>query len=170
MKSVSECHMWLSLVNSARRSAASWTLTGALLGALSMTGCGPTPPIHGTEFVIAIDAGTTGDATNSLQSLSRTRKVLQRRLAKMGIQSVVNQQEDGRLLIKIAQLNTNELIMVRQMIARPACLSSAWWTRTATRTSRMARSSPATKCCGSSSVCATAGNASKRSRSGNGPK
>jgi len=40
----------------------------------------------------------------------------------MGIQSVVNQQEDGRLLIKIAQLNTNELIMVRQMIARPGVL------------------------------------------------
>jgi preprotein translocase subunit SecD len=114
--------MWLSLVDSARRSAASWTLTGALLGAVSMTGCGPTPPLHGTEFVVAIDAGTTGDATNSLQSLSRTRKVLQRRLAKMGIQSVVNQQEDGRLLIKIAQLNTNELIMVRQMIARPGVL------------------------------------------------
>jgi protein-export membrane protein SecD len=104
-----------------RRSLAA-AVTGALLGALSMTGCGRKPPLHGTEFVVAIDAGTTGDTTNALQSFSRTRKVLQRRLDKMGIQSVVDRQEDGRLLIKIAQLNTNELTGVRRLIARSGVL------------------------------------------------
>jgi SecD/SecF fusion protein len=90
--------------------------------ALSITGCGPKPPLHGTAFVVAIDAGTTGDGTNSLQSLSRTRKVLETRLAKLGIQSIVEPQEDGRLLVKIAQVNSTELTMVRQMIARSGVL------------------------------------------------
>lgn len=87
-----------------------------------MTGCGPKPPLHGTAFLVAIDAGTTGDGTNSLQSLSRTREVLSKRLNKLGIQSIVEQQADGRLLIKIAQLNTNELTMVRHTIASSGVL------------------------------------------------
>jgi SecD/SecF fusion protein len=40
----------------------------------------------------------------------------------MGIPFVVDQQADGRLLIKIAQLNTNELTTLRQMIARSGVL------------------------------------------------
>ena len=122
MKSITECHMSLSLVGSARASAASWTLIGALLVALSMTGCGPRPPLHGTAFLVAIDAGATGEGTNSLQSVSRTREVLSKRLDKLGIQSIVEQQADNRLLIKVAQMNTNELTIVRQTIARSGVL------------------------------------------------
>jgi protein-export membrane protein SecD len=122
MMFISQRRAWIALVNLTPRSAASWALKGALLGALAMTGCGPKPPLHGTAFVVAIEVGTTGDATNSLQSISRIREVLQKRLVKLGVQSVVEQQEDGRLLVKIAQVNSNEVTMVRQMIVRSGVL------------------------------------------------
>ena len=94
-------------------------LTGALVGASSMTGCSPKAPLHGTAFVIAIDAATTtGGSAKSLESLKRTQEVFQRRLAKLGVQSIVQPQEDGRLLIKIPQLNSRDLTAVRQIITR----------------------------------------------------
>jgi SecD/SecF fusion protein len=93
-------------------------LTGALLAALFVTSCGPKPPLHGTAFVVELDAGATANGINQLQSLNQTGQVLRKRLDKLGIRYSVDQQENGRLLVKIQELNSKDLNVVRKMIEK----------------------------------------------------
>jgi protein-export membrane protein SecD len=91
--------------------------------ALGSAGCGPKTPLHGTAFVVGLDTRSVDAGSDITKALGRAPEALKARLAKLGIPCAVQQQADGRLLIKVPELKSDDLNAARRIIARPGMLA-----------------------------------------------
>ena len=87
-----------------------------------VAGCIPGPPKHGVALVIEMETNRVGESLNIAEHLNRTQEVLRKRLYNLGHSFAVERESAERLLIKLPQLQSNELAEARRVILRGGLL------------------------------------------------